>query len=96
VGISVFGRKPMPIYEYTCLACGVRFDRLQHFGDPAPATCPNGHEQVQRVFSEPAIIFKGSGFYATDHGRNGRRRPSDKKKDSKEPASEAKTDPGNE
>lgn len=72
----------MPIYEYECLECGVRFDKLQHFGDPDPDACPQGHEQVHRLFSQPAIIFKGSGFYATDHGRNGylaspERRPKD-------------------
>jgi putative FmdB family regulatory protein len=63
----------MPIYEYECLECGTRFDLLQRFGEPEPAACPNGHEQVHRLLSQPAIIFKGSGFYATDYGRNGRR-----------------------
>jgi putative FmdB family regulatory protein len=61
----------MPIYEYECRECGIHFDKLQHFGDPSPETCPNGHPQVHRRFSQPAIIFKGSGFYVTDHGRNG-------------------------
>ena len=59
----------MPIYEYECLECGARFDRLQRFGDPQPETCPNGHPQVHRLLSQPAIIFKGSGFYVTDNGR---------------------------
>jgi putative FmdB family regulatory protein len=63
----------MPIYEYECLECGVRFDKLQRFGDPDPDVCPRGHGQVHRLLSQPAIIFKGSGFYATDHGRNGYR-----------------------
>ena len=63
----------MPIYEYECLECGVRFDKLQRFGDESPSTCPNGHAQVHRLFSQPTIIFKGSGFYVTDNGRNGRK-----------------------
>lgn len=62
----------MPIYEYECLECGIHFDKLQRFGDPQPDACPRGHRQVQRLFSQPAIIFKGSGFYVTDHGRNSR------------------------
>ena len=62
----------MPIYEYECLKCGARFDRLQRFGDPAPESCPNGHHQIHRLLSEPAIIFKGSGFYVTDNGRSSR------------------------
>jgi putative FmdB family regulatory protein len=61
----------MPIYEYECAKCGIHFDKLQRFGDPAPDACPNGHHQVHRLLSQPAIIFKGSGFYVTDNGRNG-------------------------
>lgn len=86
----------MPIYEYECRECGVHFDRLQRFGDPAPETCPNGHKQVHRLLSQPAIIFKGSGFYVTDHGRNGRSasarssRPS--KKTESAPSSKAEQD----
>jgi putative FmdB family regulatory protein len=63
----------MPLYEYECKECGVQFTRLQRFGAPPPKTCPHGHHQVHRLLSEPAIIFKGSGFYVTDHPRNGRR-----------------------
>lgn len=68
----------MPIYEYECLECGVHFDRLQRFGAPDPRTCPQGHSRVQRLLGQPAIIFKGSGFYITDHGRNGHGRSSRK------------------
>jgi putative FmdB family regulatory protein len=62
----------MPIYEYECLECGAHFDRLKRFGDPDPETCPNGHPRVHRLLSQPAIIFKGSGFYVTDNGRSTR------------------------
>ena len=63
----------MPIYEYECMECGIRFDKLQRFGDPDPDSCPKGHKRVHRLLSQPTIIFKGSGFYVTDHGRNGHR-----------------------
>jgi putative FmdB family regulatory protein len=62
----------MPIYEYECTECGVLFDMRQSVGAPPPPTCPAGHRAVRRRLSAPAIIFKGSGFYVTDHGRNGR------------------------
>jgi putative FmdB family regulatory protein len=62
----------MPIYEYQCSECGLYFERLQRFGAPSPETCPNGHKQVQRLLSQPTIIFKGSGFYVTDNGRSSR------------------------
>jgi putative FmdB family regulatory protein len=61
----------MPIYEYECLECGTHFDRLQRFGEPDPETCPRGHRRVHRLLSQPAIIFKGSGFYVTDNWRSG-------------------------
>jgi putative FmdB family regulatory protein len=66
----------MPIYEYECFDCGARFEQWQRIGDSPAATCPNGHSQVRRLLSRPAIIFRGSGFYVTDHGRNGGGRPS--------------------
>ena len=62
----------MPIYEYECAECGLYFEKLQKFGDPAPETCPNGHPQVHRLLSQPTIIFKGKGFYITDNGRSSR------------------------
>jgi putative FmdB family regulatory protein len=62
----------MPVYEFECDVCGLRFSQRRSFGDPYPDTCPNGHESIHRIFVPPAIIFKGSGFYSTDHGRNGR------------------------
>jgi putative FmdB family regulatory protein len=61
----------MPLYEYECLECGDLFSKLQRFGDSTPDTCPQGHPRVRRLLSRPAIIFKGSGFYVTDNGRNG-------------------------
>jgi putative FmdB family regulatory protein len=66
----------VPLYEYECRTCGVQFTKLQRFGAAPPKTCPNGHEAVHRLLSEPAIIFKGSGFYVTDHPRNGGKRSS--------------------
>ncbi len=81
----------MPIYEYECSECGVHFDKLQHFGDPKPESCPNGHSQVHKRLSQPTIIFKGSGFYVTDNGRNGRYKSAAKKE--KTPSPETTTSP---
>jgi len=38
---------------------------------------------VHRLLSQPAIIFKGSGFYVTDNGRNGRSKSGRKSKSQK-------------
>ena len=58
----------MPVYNFKCAVCGEVFEKLlplNHNGDQP--TCPNGHRQAERLYSAPAIVFKGSGFYATDH-----------------------------
>jgi len=62
----------MPLYEYQCDACENRFERIQKYSDPPPATCPKcGGGPVRKLFSSPAIQFKGSGFYITDYARKG-------------------------
>jgi putative FmdB family regulatory protein len=72
----------MPIYEYECLVCGIHFDHFQHFGDPPPKECPQGHRRLRRVFSPPAIVFNGPGFYVTDNrnDRGSKKKPSGKEK----------------
>jgi putative FmdB family regulatory protein len=68
----------MPMYEYECLECGLHFECFQNYNDPHVARCPRGHRNVRRVFSPPAIVFKGSGFYVTDnrHSSHSNRKPS--------------------
>jgi len=75
----------MPIYEYECRKCGIHFEKLQRFGEADPENCPQGHRQVHRLLGQPAIIFKGSGFYVTDNPRNGRGTASRKHRASDEP-----------
>jgi putative FmdB family regulatory protein len=58
----------MPIYTYRCTECGVEFDQHQNFSDPPLVKCPEcGKKSLRKVFSPAGIIFKGSGWYATDH-----------------------------
>ena len=60
----------MPLYEFECEACRKRFERIQRFSDPTPDECPNcGKGPVKKLFSSPAIQFKGSGFYITDYAK---------------------------
>jgi putative FmdB family regulatory protein len=57
----------MPTYNYVCELCGARFEKNVRFSDnPNQAECPNGHAQTRRVFTAPAVVFKGKGFYITD------------------------------
>lgn len=58
----------MPLYEYQCDVCG-RFEKIVKFSDPPLAACPTCGGIVQKLFSSPAIQFKGSGFYITDYAK---------------------------
>lgn len=61
----------MPVYTYQCDDCGVRFDARQKFSDPAVEECPECGGHVHRVPQPVGIVFKGSGWYATDsRGKN--------------------------
>jgi len=57
----------MPIYEYECGHCHHRFEVKQGFKDKPQAKCPQCQATARRVFHPTPIIFKGSGFYVTDH-----------------------------
>jgi putative FmdB family regulatory protein len=58
----------MPVYTYRCDSCGVQFERHQSFQDAPLKTCPECRKQsLKKVITPTRIIFKGSGFYATDH-----------------------------
>jgi putative FmdB family regulatory protein len=60
----------MPLYEYQCDACGLRFERIQKFSDAPVSECPTCGAAVRRLISSPAIQFKGSGFYITDYAKS--------------------------
>jgi putative FmdB family regulatory protein len=56
----------MPIYEYACTACGERTEARQSFTDPPLEECPVCGGKLRKLYSPVGIVFKGSGFYATD------------------------------
>ena len=58
----------MPVYTYRCDSCGVQFERHQSFNDAPLKACPECRKKsLRKVITPTKIIFKGSGFYATDH-----------------------------
>ncbi len=58
----------MPIYTYRCESCGVQFERHQSFNDEPLKRCPECNKNsLRKVFTPAGIVFKGSGWYATDH-----------------------------
>ena len=57
----------MPLYEYQCEDCGVRFERRQRMTEEPVKVCPDCGGDVHRLIHPVGIIFKGSGFYVTDN-----------------------------
>lgn len=82
VGIISVEVVSMPLYEYQCQACGLRFERRQSFNDEPISICPECEGPVQRLISPVGIIFKGSGFYVTDNrGKSSTRIPTKSEKE---------------
>jgi putative FmdB family regulatory protein len=95
----------MPTYEYRC-PNGHRFEKLQKMSDKTRVKCPTCGKMAERMISGGAgLVFKGSGFYITDYGKDGKgpRKPapesgttseskSDKPEAKSEPKSETKPD----
>ena len=74
----------MPIYTYRCKNCGVQFEQQQSFKDQPLTRCPEcSKKTLAKVFTPVGIVFKGSGFYSTDH-----RSPSGGGRNSKEKSNE--------
>jgi putative FmdB family regulatory protein len=80
----------MPVYTYRCTSCGVQFDQQQKFSDPPLTRCPEcSKKTLQKVFQPVGIVFKGSGFYATDHrSPSGQGRSTSKEKTGSESSAE--------
>ena len=59
----------MPTYEYECGACGHRFEAFQSMTAAPVRICPACKKRKVRrlIGTGGALIFKGSGFYATDY-----------------------------
>ncbi len=57
----------MPLYEYKCLKCGRRTEKIENVAGPHLKKCPHCGGKVEAVISAPAIQFKGSGWYVTDY-----------------------------
>ena len=58
----------MPLYEYECMQCKERTEKIQKFSDPEITECPHCGGHLERVLHAPAVSFKGGGWYADGYG----------------------------
>ncbi len=62
----------MPTYEYRC-PDGHTFECFQKMTEKPRAKCPTCGRMAKRQISGGAgLVFKGSGFYITDYGKDGK------------------------
>ena len=73
----------MPTYEYECKGCGRALEVFQQMTASPKKTCPKcgAKKLVRHIGGGGGIIFKGSGFYATDYRKG---TPSKDAKDAKD------------
>lgn len=56
----------MPTYEYKCNGCEHVFEIMRSYRErETEITCPKCTMNSTRVYSAPAVQFKGTGFYST-------------------------------
>lgn len=83
----------MPTYEYRCEKCNQTIEAFQSMKDKAYTVCPKelcrletwGKGKVRRLLGTGAgLLFKGSGFYATDYRSSGYKEAAKKESGPKE------------
>ena len=83
----------MPLYDYECLTCAHRFEVRQRVSEVGNAPCPTCQSDSRRVFHSVPILFKGSGFYSTDHRKGQASSPSNGEKESGDSESKSESKP---
>ena len=80
----------MPLYEFRC-PNGHDFEKFYRSIGSAPQTevCPECGERAEKLMSAAGLVFKGSGFYITDYGKDGKK---DQREAASKPAASNKTE----
>ena len=86
----------MPLYEFRCPS-GHDFEKFYRSIGSAPTEerCPECGIIAERLMSAAGLVFKGSGFYITDYGKDGKKAERDAAKtasDKSKKADKAKTE----
>jgi len=65
----------VPIYDYTCSACGRRTEFIHGIYESSPKFCPacGAEDTLRKDFSMPSVHFKGSGWAKKDRSASASR-----------------------
>jgi len=82
----------MPTYEYECPE-GHTFEKFQKMTDKPRTKCPVcGKLATRKISGGAGLVFRGSGFYITDYGKDGKGpRKAETEKPAAEKTSESKS-----
>jgi len=61
----------MPLYEYRCEECGLRFEVRQKFSDAPVEGCRQCGGKVKKLISQTAFALKGGGWYQQGYSQSG-------------------------
>jgi putative FmdB family regulatory protein len=81
----------LPLYEYECVKCGHRFEKIEPLSASTVKKCPKCGAKAERQLSASAIQFKGTGWYVTDYAG---KKPDSSSSDSSSDGSKAKDKAG--
>jgi putative FmdB family regulatory protein len=81
----------MPTYEYRCTRCHHAFEAVHAVGETVDR-CERCGGPVRRLFSPPALIFKGPGFHITDYRKTPAPADGDGKAGASKPAEKTSAD----
>ncbi|MEA3297154.1 MAG: FmdB family zinc ribbon protein [candidate division Zixibacteria bacterium] len=84
----------MPTYLYHCIECGHRFEEFQSITDEPIDKCPVCKGKAERIITGGVgFLFKGSGFYITDHRSEKYKKEASTDRGETGPASSSKSSP---
>jgi putative FmdB family regulatory protein len=85
----------MPTYEYDCPE-GHAFEKFQKITEKPRTKCPVcGKAAIRKISGGAGLVFRGSGFYITDYGKDGKGpRKAESEKPAAEKPSESKSESG--
>ena len=58
----------MPVYEYRCNDCNIRFELRQKFSDPPADRCSKCGGTVRKIVSAASFSLKGAGWFGDGYG----------------------------